>query len=54
VAIAIFFTFLAQALWMIFLIGGILQILYITLGLMVRLYKKKGSKIETVKEKEEN
>ena len=41
IAIAIFFTFLSQGLWMVFLIAGILQIFFFLLGKMILLYKSK-------------
>ncbi len=42
---AFFFTFLEQELWMLFVLGGVLQMLYVIILFIIMLYKKKESKI---------
>ncbi len=46
IAFAFFFSFLDIRMWELFLIAGILQVLYVVLLFVVMLYRKKESKIE--------
>ncbi len=46
VIIAFFFTFLELGLWMLFVLGGAFQILYVIIMFTIMLYKKKENKID--------
>ncbi len=49
ICIAFFFAFLEKSLWMLFLVGGALQVLYVIVTFIIMLYKKKESKINQIK-----